>query len=410
MTSRLPGVDHDAIPRIDGGNGTATPTPKRHRILILPTEYPEISRPFAIQGTWAREQARALAVKHDVAVIYPTSDPASLSEFHQDGSLLTSIVAYRHWRKTWLLPSLFVTWAALRRLRFEPDCIHAHGLYPAGMIGLAMGRALKLPVVVTEHWGSLQERARQSWLMKHLLAFVLRSASAAVAVSHQLAGDMIALEPRCKPEVVSNAVGPAFFQTPIRMPKPEGRIRLLFVARLADERKGLGTLLRVLGRLRRNPPVQLTIVGDGARRGTFEELAASLPAGTVEFRGALPSDQVAIEMSACDLFVLPSWTETFGLVFAEAMAAGKPVLGCSGTAAEEIVPRFAGVLVPPNDDVALEGALRGAIDELAKYDGVAIRDYARQRFSHEAFLATMSVVYDRIAGGTPLSSENRRTP
>jgi glycosyltransferase involved in cell wall biosynthesis len=129
--------------------------------------------------------------------------------------------------------------------------------------------------------------------------------------------------------------------------------------------------------------------------------------GSVEFLGALPAAEVPAVMSTCHVFVMPSSYETFGLVFAEAMAAGKPVIGCLGTAAEEIVPAFAGILVPANDDIALTHALREATEHIGRFDGAAIRAHARERFSYEAFVDALQRVYDGVL--TPGAGQRART-
>jgi glycosyltransferase involved in cell wall biosynthesis len=246
--------------------------------------------------------------------------------------------------------------------------------------------------------------------MKSLLAFVLRSADATIAVSKRLAAEMVALEPRSRPAVVGNTVHPSFFATPLDSAPSGGPIRVLFVGRLRDAFKGLDRLLHAVGQVRAmdaQTRVRLTVVGDGALRYELERLAAECAGGSVEFLGALPAAEVPPVMAACHVFVMPSSYETFGLVFAEAMAAGKPVIGCLGTAAEEIVPGFAGILVPPNDDIALTLALRQAIQDIGRFDRARIRAYAREHFSYEAFVGAVERVYDSVM--TPLAGERAGT-
>ena len=115
--------------------------------------------------------------------------------------------------------------------------------------------------------------------------------------------------------------------------------------------------------------MRLSLVGDGPERGRLEALVRKLELGDhVTLAGQVPFGTLVEEYAGCDVFCLPSLQEGFGLVFLEAMAAGKPVVGCSGTAVEELVTDGVnGLLVPPGDDVALAGALHRLLtDEAAR--------------------------------------------
>lgn len=76
----------------------------------------------------------------------------------------------------------------------------------------------------------------------------------------------------------------------------------------------------------------------------------------IEFAGSVAD--TAIEYQHADVFVLPSRFEGYGMVFAEALAAGLPVIAARSGAVPDVVPTEAGILVPPDDAGALTEALQ----------------------------------------------------
>src|SRR5262249_30478811 len=121
--------------------------------------------------------------------------------------------------------------------------------------------------------------------------------------------------------------------------------------------KGYDTLIAALGTLRALP-WQLLIVGN--RKGNLattqalDAQIAGLGLGErVRFAGPLASDQVAEQYQSADVFVLPSRFETYGMVYAEAMANGLPIVATTAGAIPDTVPASAGVLVAPDDAAAL---------------------------------------------------------
>ncbi|MCX4370661.1 MAG: glycosyltransferase family 4 protein [Dysosmobacter sp.] len=107
---------------------------------------------------------------------------------------------------------------------------------------------------------------------------------------------------------------------------PQDRTVLVFVGRLAEE-KGVDELLRFRAKMGQEA-VTLLLVGDGPDRKRLESVAAGLglTAPDVVFAGMVPAEQVAEWYQLGDVFVSASTSETQGLTYAEALAAGVPVL------------------------------------------------------------------------------------
>lgn len=143
---------------------------------------------------------------------------------------------------------------------------------------------------------------------------------------------------------------------------------LLCVASLVP-RKGHIVLLEALARLR-DRPWCLVCVGSTDRHPATAEAVARRArtlglSERVAVLGELDGDALDAAYDAADLFVLASHYEGYGMVFAEALMRGLPVIACRGGATAETLPADAALLVPAGDPEALAGALARAIDEPA---------------------------------------------
>jgi phosphatidylinositol alpha-mannosyltransferase len=139
--------------------------------------------------------------------------------------------------------------------------------------------------------------------------------------------------------------------------EPGERLRILFVGRFGEERKGFRLLLEAVALLRgAGDDVVLDVVGVGPA-GRFQPRARRLG---VRFHGRLCDAALAARYRAADVFCAPSIRgESFGLVLLEAMAAGCPVVASDLPGYGEAA-RGAALLVPPADPAALAVALRRA--------------------------------------------------
>ena len=132
-------------------------------------------------------------------------------------------------------------------------------------------------------------------------------------------------------------------------------------------RKGFDVLVTALATLI-DLPWQLSIVGDRSRdvqtaADLDKDIARFGLSNRVTLLGAVSPACLAVQFANADLFVLASRFEGYGMAYAEAIAHGLPVVGTTAGAIVDTVPAGAGVLVRPNDHVALASALRRLIEE-----------------------------------------------
>ena len=107
------------------------------------------------------------------------------------------------------------------------------------------------------------------------------------------------------------------------------------------------------------PGARYAITGEGADRPRLERVARDLGVqNAVEFTGALSDDRLRAYYEACDVFILPSLGEGFGIVFLEAMACGKACIGDSAGAIPEVIQDGrTGLLVKPDSSQAIAESL-----------------------------------------------------
>jgi len=157
--------------------------------------------------------------------------------------------------------------------------------------------------------------------------------------------------------------------------------RLLTVASLT-RRKAHDVLIESLGALKDLPWQARFVGGDHFDREWAQQLKAQVNqeqlARRIDFVGSVENLQP--EYQQADLFVLPSRFEGYGMVFAEALAAGLPVIAARAGAVPDVVPASAGILVPADDAEALAAALREVLTDSS-------RRQALQRGARQAALA-----------------------
>jgi phosphatidyl-myo-inositol dimannoside synthase len=195
--------------------------------------------------------------------------------------------------------------------------------------------------------------------------------------------------------VIYPALDPSFLQaaSDANIPSlPPGSRMLLTVGRLisSEPGKGVDSVIRILPEvLRAVPDVFFMIIGGGDLQVSLEELARAGPArDRILFVGKQKLDQLKGYYSRSDVFVMPSRQEGFGIVFAEAMAAGKPVIaGDRGGASEVVRDGVTGFLVNPDDPIALIERLIQILqdDTLRRKLGEAGRECFEQNYTFPRF-------------------------
>ena len=377
------------------------------------------------QGVYVRHLSRELhALGHHVEVFsgqpYPELDPGPLlreipsldlyrdedpfrtprwNEYRDWADVLETVMM---WSGAFPEPLTF----SLRALRVltaraaDFDVVHDNQGLGYGMLGV---QRLGLPLVTSIHHpisvdkridlaatgglSPLSRLSRRRWYgfvrMQARVARRLAGSGSLITVSESSKRD-ICRDFRVPPGQVH--IIPLGVDTRVFHPRQAARVpgRIIAVASADSAIKGVGTLLRAVGKLATDRDVHLVIVGKPAP--ATERLAAQLSlADRITFTHGLDDEAFSALLASAEIAVVPSLYEGFSLPACEHMASGTPLV-TSRTGALPEVTGDAAVLVTPGEDEELAAVLRRLHDSPAERAALADRalDRARERFAWSA--------------------------
>jgi phosphatidylinositol alpha-1,6-mannosyltransferase len=287
------------------------------------------------------------------------------------------VTAARRARVVWLGHPFLAPIGAIAGLgrRGAPFVVHAHGI---------------------EVWEPLPLHRRVA----------LRRAAAVTCSSQHTATHVVrlqGLDPR-RVRVLHPALDPGFGGA--GEPGEAARERvILAVCRMnhGDRDKCLHEALRAFATLSPDfPDWRFVVVGGGDNLAEYENLATeAVPGGRVRFLGRIDDGALRQAYRTASIFCLPSLKEGFGMVYAEAMANGLPVVAADIGAIPEVVGGDSrGRLIPPHDEAALAAALRGLMERDARDGLAALRaaavEHATTRFGFGRFQAEVAATVEAV--------------
>ena len=271
--------------------------------------------------------------------------------------------------------------------------IHAHIGYPGGWVASRLSREQGVPYVVTEHMGPfpLPSLVSRGGGLNPRLNDAYANAAARIAVSRSLAAEM-ERKGITSIEVVPNLVDESFF-SPARQ---ERHTPFVFVAlgRL-EPAKGFADLLDAAAQLKGQ--FELRIGGKGPQEAALRARVAEHElTDRVVFLGELSREGVLATLRTADCFVLPSRHESFGVVLAEALACGLPLIATRSGGPSEIVTPETGLLVDVGRPDQLTRAMTAMMRNAEQFDPEALRRQFLERYSRAAVVAKLEAIYARI--------------
>lgn len=276
----------------------------------------------------------------------------------------------------------------------KPDLIHAHfGLW-AGYAASLIYQRYGIPYVVTEHASSINGGNVSAW-QRLILQKAYSNAQKVICVGTLLGENVCPyVGNKEKVTVVPNFVDISTFGQSSHQTEKEKKFTFVSIGNLTPI-KGFPILLEAFAKaFIKEPHISLLIVGDGNEAEALTRQIHTLHLQQqVTLVGRLPRNQVAKLLSTCDAFVLASYTETFGIVFIEAMSAGMPAIGTRCGGPQDIITPESGYLVEPGDVQSLADKMRLLYDNYEQFDKEHIRESIAGQFDFRLAGGKLKKIY-----------------
>ncbi len=279
---------------------------------------------------------------------------------------------------------------------FKPDIIHLslYVISQTGMCFLLLRKMIPCPVVFTVH-GIPYTHGKPY----HLFNFFLEQSDQVCCVSNSVVSLVNQFAPKVshKTKLIYNGLSlPSDHHTHLPYDPPV----LLCLGRLSSE-KGFDIAIKAFLYAKAEfPSVKMMIVGSGYENSSLEKLVNDLNlTDSIIFEGAVKATDVHSYIKRSTIVLMPSYSETFGLVAVEAAQMKRPVIACAtGGLVEVIIDNETGILVPRYDYKAFSQAILRLLNNpaLAIYLGENAYNRANQKFSLKNVVENYESVYQKL--------------
>lgn len=372
-------------------------------ILFISSWFP--SKYIPTLGNFVAKHAKSIALLHHVFVIHVTKvqglDTKYEIEKRLEGNAEILQLYFRAsksplkcWNKLKDSFLFFQYYLKLFKMIEEPiDLVHANVVWPIGLLALYLKFRYRLRYVLTEHWTIYlpenREKVKLFWFK-----LINKMASRVLPVSTDLQKMMIETGIHGRFSVVPNTVNVDLCKyKPI---EESDSYKLIHISTLVDRQKNIKGILRAYSRLLlEDKTYSLTIISDGEIE-PIRSFATHLGIGAdkIRFLGTQSPEQIAAYLHQSNAYVQFSNYETFGIVPAEALCCGRPVISTQVGFLKDYDEKQIGIVVPIRNEEALLQAMK-SIKNL-NFDGRAVSHFFTQRFSEQQVAEMYSEVYKQV--------------
>ncbi len=358
-------------------------------ILFLTKWYPNYEDPQL--GVFVQKHAKLLSSRHRVVLIYLCpiwKDSKPKVEFQQKGNLEEYIVYYRSFKGLMKLFNPYMYYKFQKEVYLSLDGKVKHCFVnigaKTGFLAYYHLRKKAIQYSLIEHWsGFVNGKFRaKSGYKKRFYKKLARNARSVFAVSDFLRSGMQKELNLKEIKIVPNLIEAK------SSPEKSNEKRILVVGDLVDEIKNISGILQAFKSFSEvHPAYKLIVVGGGDSEAELKKLSSELKLDSkVDFKGRMGNSATQEEMIRCSFLVSNSNFETFGMVIAEALLAGKPVVSTKSGGPEEFLNEENSLLIDTNNQDQLLQAMMEMERRLDDFDAKKISRSIQEKYDRDKIL------------------------
>jgi len=287
-------------------------------------------------------------------------------------------------KSTWVSIEAKAIMTLIEREHLHFDLIHAHFTWPSGAVGIELKQKYSVPIVITEHSSNTFIKAIETqdksfidtWHEADKIIHVKQSDVTAFNSVHIPRRNLIWIPNGYDSRKFSSMEAKTCREV---LDLPLDKKLILNIGNTYSEVKGHKYLIEAISKIvMERKDILCIIIGSGKLQARLEnQIVSQGMEDYIILAGGKPHGEIPLWINACDLFVLPSLSESFGIAQIEAMACGKPVVATRNGGSEEIITnKKLGLLVEPKNPYNLAQAILRALE--TTWDNDYIKMYAKQ--------------------------------
>jgi glycosyltransferase involved in cell wall biosynthesis len=279
----------------------------------------------------------------------------------------------------------------------KPDLIHAYISTPGGEMAYKISGKYNVPFIITEHMGPfVSANMLVNGKLPKGMQDAIENASAMISVSQAHSKQIKKLINK-HVQIIPNAINENVFYPDNTFAETHSTFTFLTVSSTLHNSKGIDTLINAI-KICNDKGIKALFKIGGSEKYLPEAKLSAIKNNieNIIWFAMLTREQVSKAMKQCHAFILASRQESFGVVYAEAIASGKPVIATICGGPEDIVKDLNGLMVPVDDSFALANAIQNMIKNYPKYNPTLIRQDFLNRFSTKAIASQYHKLYADI--------------
>ena len=279
----------------------------------------------------------------------------------------------------------------------KPDLLVSHFSYPAGIGAAFISAEYGIPLVSVEHLSLFTNPLARPWMNPSLVE-VINQSKRFVCVSEGLKEGIIKrTDTKHMIDVIPDMISDRYSYFPRKHDSPNGKFVFLSVGSLIKRKNHKALIEAFTKAFRGNPDVVLRIIGTGPLEDALRKKIVRLEMEEqIILAGAFNGNALLEEYIGCDCFVLLSLNETFGIVYREALAVGRPVISSKHKGIVNGWEDCFGILVDAQNEDNTVNALREMYADISKYNNHYLAGKMHEMYSSESIGNRYNKLFDEV--------------